>query len=64
MTQITTQLTPIELNDTLDELGGRLLANQGPPTQQDAKRLVDALRQLRREHAALELELQTALTGK
>jgi len=46
-------LTQTELNEALDELGGRLLADQGPLTRQDAKRLVDALRQLRAQYKDL-----------
>ena len=46
--------TRTELNEALDELGGRLLANQGPPTREAARRLVLALRQLREAHRAAE----------
>jgi hypothetical protein len=50
-------MTPTEMNMSLDELGGRLLSNQGPPTRTDAKRLVDALRQIRAEHSKLQSQV-------
>ena len=50
-------MTSIEVNMALDELGGRLPSNQGPPTRADAVRLVNALRHMRAENEQLQVEV-------